>query len=277
MTDTNTSFSMVPTSASTSTTTSQDNIENIKNIQSLQQTEKEILDSLEAGKEMTPELRQQIIDKVNALSDMRINLYKVIGSSVGMYQNNLNKSNNLLIQQTGVIDNEEKNLNEYKKKLRMVTDKNMNELRLIEINNYYSEKYSDHANIAIALIMLLSGLIVIHFLYHSGILPDSIYWALVFILTSYLAYRFWNVLLSAYRRNNMNYNQFDFTPPSASTSATVSTNVAGTTSDPWFKLPETCVGQACCTSGMIFDDTQNLCIVQSAGSTNITTSIPSTV
>jgi len=196
------------------------NTENIQDIQSLQKTEKELLDNLETNTHLTPDIRQQLIDKINAITNMRINLYKTLKETTGLYQTNLEQSQNTLIQQTAAIDIEEKNLNDIKRRLKLLQERNLQELRVIEINQYYSDKYSDHSKIALAFIMLFIGLIIIHILYNGDILPKPVYWTLVIILTGYIAYKFWNTLFLMYRRNNMNYDQIDFSSPKISSTAT---------------------------------------------------------
>lgn len=261
------------TMRTTTTNTSEtDKTDNMNDIQSLQKTEKELLDDLETNPNITPDVRQQLIDKINAISTMRMNLYKSLNQTTNLYESNLEQSQNILVQQNTAIDIEEKNLNENKKRLKALQDRNLQELRLVEINHYYGEKYSEHTKIAYGLILLFVGLIIINFLYKSGILPNPIYWALVILLTGYLAYRFWTTLFLAYRRNNMVYDQLDFASPPASstTSSSSSSSSSGTTSDPWYKAPTSCVGSACCTSGMIFDASMNMCVVSASDSTTTT-------
>lgn len=247
---------------------------NIQDIQTLQKTEKELLDNLETDPHLSADQQQQLIEKINAISDMRLNLYKTLQKATGLYQTTLDQSQDTVIQQTAAVDMEETSLNEIKRKLKMVRDRNLQELRIVEINQYFSAKYKDHSQAALALIYLFSGLIVIHFLYKSGIMPNVVYWILVTLLTGYIAFKFWDTLFLMYGRNNMNYDQLDFAPPVPSSIASTTTSetaAAASSSDPWYVAPTTCIGSACCTSNMVFDNSLNMCVVSS------TTSTPSTV
>lgn len=238
--------------------------QNIKDIFSLQKIEKEMLDNLENNSNMSEEEKKQIIDKINAIFNMRLDLYKSIGKSAELYKVNFNQTNNTLLQQTSAIDIEEKQLNEMKKNLKKMKDRNFQELRMIEINNYYSSRYSDHINALKILIKFFLALIVNQMAYNYGILPNVIYWAIVIILSSLFAYNFWITLLTMYKRNNMDYSQFDFAPIISDNSTSTSTESSTSLdSNPWFKLPTTCIGQACCTSGMVFDASMNICVVSS--------------
>lgn len=235
-----------------------------QDIQSLQKTEKDLLDTLETDLHLSDDQRNKLIDKINALADMRANLYKTIGQTTQLYQNNLAQSQGTIIQQTAAVDIEERALNETKRRLRAVKERNLQDLRIIENNRYFSDKYRDHAQAALALMILFIGLIAINFLYKSGIMPNPLYWALVIILTAYVAYSFWTSLFLMYRRNNMNYSEIDFVAPNPATipaSTTDSSSASGGSSDPWWKPTAACVGSACCTSGMVFDSEKNMCVV----------------
>lgn len=237
----------------------------VQDIQTLQKTEKDLLDSLETDMHLSPDQRQKLIDKINALADMRVAMYKTIGQTSQLYQSNLGQAQNTIIQQTAAIDIEERALNETKRRLHAIKDRNLQELRIIENNRYFSDKYRDHARAALALMIFFIGLIVINFLYKSGILPNAVYWALVILLSGYVAYNFWTSLFLMYRRNNMNYSEFDFVSPNPNTIPASSTSGDSSTgnnsSDPWWKPTATCVGSGCCTSGMIFDSEKNMCVV----------------
>lgn len=239
--------------------------QNITDIQSLQKTEKELLDNLELNPNLSEDIKKQIIDKINALSNMRMDLFDTLNNVNSLYNSNAKKSEDILFQQSEAIDIEEKNLNEFKRRLKTLQDKQLQELRITEINKYFSSKYADHANIVMALIYLFIGLIIINFLYKSEIMPVPIYWALVIILTAFIAYKFWYTLLLSYIRNNMNYDNLDFTPPS---STTTSTNTTTSSNDPWYKPTTACIGSQCCTSGMVFDTSLNLCVVNASSSSD---------
>jgi hypothetical protein len=238
----------------------------VQDIQTLQKTEKDLLDSLETDVHLTPEQRQKLIDKINALADMRVSMYKTIGQTAQLYQSNVGQAQNTIIQQTAAVDIEERALNETKRRLHAIKDRNLQDLRIIENNRYFSDKYRDHAQAALALMIFFIGLIVINFFYKSGILPNAAYWALVIILSGYVAYNFWTSLFLMYRRNNMNYSEFDFVDPNPNTIPASSTSGDSSSSgtnanDPWWKPTSACVGSSCCTSGMIFDSEKNMCVV----------------
>ena len=61
----------------------------VTDIQSLQTMEQELFSSLENNPNLTNEQQQKIVEKMNQLSDMRINLYQTLSGVNNYYQNAL--------------------------------------------------------------------------------------------------------------------------------------------------------------------------------------------
>ena len=59
---------------------SDNNTQILNDIQSLQNLEQEMFSNLEENTSLTPDQQQQIIEKINQISQMRVNLYKTLGS-----------------------------------------------------------------------------------------------------------------------------------------------------------------------------------------------------
>jgi hypothetical protein len=80
----------------------------------------------------------------------------------------------------------------------------------------------------------------------------------------------WITIVSIMTRDNMNYQEYDwyFDPNSAPTSTTT------TTTDPWASTETTygtCVGDACCSDGLVYDSSLNQCITPNGETTTTTT------
>lgn len=237
---------------------------NIGDIFSLQKVEKEMLDDLENNTTMSDENKKQLIDKINAIFNMRIDLYKSIGKSAELYKTNFNQTNNTLLQQTSAIDIEERRLNDIKYNLKKLKDKNFQELRLVQINNYYNSRYNDHIDLLKTIGKYLALLIINQIIYNIGIIPNTLYWIIVVIISIIYLYNIMMMIFMMYKRNNMDYSLYDFTPiTSTSTTSPTAPSSSSSENDPWFKLPSTCIGESCCTSGMIFDPSMNICVVSS--------------
>lgn len=240
----------------------QENNEQILNdIQSLQQMEQQIFSNLESNPNLTSEQQEKMVEKMNQLSNMRVNLYQTLGGVNNYFQNALSTSVGSLREQTvaiGIVENE---LNRAKARLRVLEEERNNKIRLVEINNYFGDKYAEHSQLMKVVIFTLIPVIIFASLNKSGILPNVVYYALVALVSIIGAYFFWTRFASIIMRDNMNYQEYEwyFDPNAAPTGSTSST-------DPWVTTSTTssntavCVGDACCSSGQVWDASLNVCV-----------------
>jgi len=237
---------------------SQNNEQILNDIQTLQQMEQQLFNNLETNTNLSPQQQQEIIEKMNQISNMRINLYQTLSGVNSFFQNALSSSVGTLKEQTvaiGIVENE---LNQAKKRLEALEAEKNNKIRLVEINDYYGDRYAEHSQLMKIIIFILVPVIILAILNNKGILPNIIYYVLLVIICAIGGYYFWIRYFSMITRNNMNYQEYDwyFDPASAPTSS-------GGVSDPWLSNDldfGTCVGQACCSTGQIWDPSINQCI-----------------
>ena len=90
----------------------------LNDIQSLQSMEQQLVSNLESNPNLTSEQQQQIISKINQISNMRINLYKTLSGVNSFFQTALSSSQNTLKEQTEVISIVENELNNSKAQLQ---------------------------------------------------------------------------------------------------------------------------------------------------------------
>jgi len=143
-----------------------------------------------------------------------------------------------------------------------------NKIRLVEINTYFGDKYAEHSMLMKIIIFTLIPVIILAFLNNKGILPNTIYYILLVIISVIGGYFFWMRFASIISRDNMNYQEYDwyFDANSAPTGSSSS-------SDPWVTSNTygTCIGDACCSNGMTYDASNNQCIIPTT-TTNTTNS-----
>lgn len=235
----------------------QNNQQLLNDIQSLQKMEQQLFSNLESNPTLSTTEQKKIIDKMNQLSQMRINLYKTLSGVNQYYGSSLESSIGTLKQQKIAIDIVEKELTRSKERLRILEAEKNNKIRLIEINNYYGDKYEEHAQLMKVVIFTLIPIIVFAYLNNIGILPNMVYYILLAIVTFIGAYYFWSIFSSILMRDNMNYQTYDwsFHPDKAP-------NNASTIEDPWDGGIDltTCVGSTCCSTGMVYNDAINKCV-----------------
>ena len=242
----------------------QNNEQILNDIQALQSMEQELFSNLESNTNLTSQQQQDIISKINQISTMRINLYQTLSGVNGFFQGALNSSIGTLQEQTSAIGIVESELNQAKIKLQALEAEKNNKIRLVEINNYYGDKYTEHARLMKIIIFILIPVIILTLLFNKGFLPKAIYYGLICIIAAIGGYMFWRTLASILVRDNMNYNEYDwyFDIASAPTGSSSST-------DPWASSSSSaaCVGAACCSSNQTFDASLNLCVDASNSST----------
>jgi len=238
------------------------NQQTLTDIQELQNIEKGLFNDLEigiSGTSLSQQQKDSIIQKINEVSQMRINLYKNIDNYNTAYTTNVSNARNTLADQTIAIEIVEKELNEAKKRLKLINEEKANKLRLVEINEYYTEKYNFQSKIMKTIIYACIPIIILSFLTRFG-LPKVIYVGLVVIILAIAGVILIRQFISSNMRNPMNYQQynFHFDARNAPTSTSSSNS-----KDPWAKPAVSCIGQQCCTNGLVFDVSLNYCVVSS--------------
>jgi len=252
----------------------QNNEQILNDIQSLQQMEQELFNSLETNPNLSVAQKQQMVQKMNQISNMRINLYKTLSGVNNYFGNALSSSVGTLKEQTAAVAIVENELNQSKKRLQLLEEEKNNKIRLVEINDYYGDKYMEHASLMKIIIFTLVPVVIIAILNNKGILPNTPYYILLVLICIIGSIYFWTCYASIITRDNMNYQEYDwyFDPSKAPTGSSDST-------DPWatMNLPGTCIGEACCSDGQTWDSNLNQCIgtssvVSPVTSTNTATS-----
>jgi hypothetical protein len=251
---------------------SENNEQILNDINTLQEMEKQLFNNLETNNNLTPQQQQQIIEKMNQLSDMRINLYKTLSGVNNFYQNALSSSVGTLQEQTEAIGIVESELNQAKRRLELLQIEKNNKIRLVEINEYYGDKYAEHAQLMKIIIFTLAPIIILVILNNKGILPNTVYYILLSIIALIGSIFFWRRFASIILRDNMNYQEYNwgFNPYTATTTTT-SENI----DDPWLSLKPigSCIGEYCCSEGQTYDSSLNQCVGSSSVETFITESM----
>ena len=250
--------------SSTSPDVESNNQQILNDIQSLQSIESDLFNKLEASPNMSSSDQQSLIEKINNISNMRINLYKTLGDMTVFFQNSLQSSQGTLSSQTQTIGIVEDELKKARMNLQLLQDDKNNKLRLIEINQYYGDKYQEYGMLMRILIIILVPILVLAILNKTGILPDNIYYMLVTIIAIIGGVILVRRAISLAYRDNMNFQEIQF--PFNSSAAP---GPDGSGNDPWQSSSTgTCVGDACCSTGLTWDSSLNQCTVSSSTTTS---------
>jgi hypothetical protein len=252
----------------------------LADIQSLQAIEKELYENLEKNSgtsTITPEEKNQIINKINEISQMRMNLYDNLKNTYSFYQKNVSSSRNTLDEQSSAVGIVEQELNESKKKFQLLQDEKYNKLRLVEINTYYGKTYNAHAAIMKIIVVVCIPVLILAILANNELIPRIWYGLLSSIIIIIGIVTIGYMLLNLYNRSNTNFDEYEwaFNPNDVATDSSTSSTTS--TSSPWTTPVMTCVGEMCCTDGMYYDTTNEKCEVGvDPTSTTTTTTDPVT-
>jgi len=213
----------------------------LSDIQSLQSIEGKLYDSLEQNAYLSTTQQQQIVQKINEISKMRINLYETLSGVNTFFQDALVNSRGTLTDQTAAIGIVEDELNKSKKRLELLEADKYNKIRLVEINGYYGAKYSEHTDLMKIIIFILLPILILAMLNKNGILPNSFYYVLVMLIALVGSVFLWKRMWSIWHRDPMNYQEYDweFNPKSAP-------GPNGSQKDPWYTGPvmNNCITQS---------------------------------
>jgi len=248
------------------------------NINNLQTIETQLQQNLEMGLaqgNLTESEINTTIDQINSIASMRMNLFNSLGSYNQFYQTNLKMANDTLYQQTQVLDILESKLNDNRKKIIALAEKKNNNIRLAEINSYYSEKYKAQARFMKIVIILILPVLISAILVKRNLIPYKVFKYISVIIGVISFFFLVNQLYFFSTRNNMvfqestvqfNTNNIATTPFGDSSGNDVSGN------DPWFitynnsssssssSSSNVCQGSNCCSTGMSYNAGLNQCV-----------------
>lgn len=243
------------------------------NIQNLQTIEQQLLQNLEmnlAEGNLTENEINTTIEQINSISSMRMNLFDSLGNYNEFYQTNLQMANDTLYQQTQVLDILESKLNDNRKKIIALAENKNNNIRLAEINSYYSEKYKAQSRFMKIVIILILPVLISAILLKRGLIPYIVFkiisvivGVISFFFLVHQLYFFSTRSNMVYKENNVYVNTKNLSPSPFGNSDSSGNDVSGNDvsgNDPWFTNSGLCKGSNCCSSGMTYNTTLNQCV-----------------
>jgi hypothetical protein len=240
------------------------NEQTLNDIQRLQDLEKELyakMEGLSATGRLTQTVKDDIVAKINNLTQLRMNLYSNLKNNYDLYQITAITTSNTYDEQTAAISIVEKELNAAKEKLQSMEEIKMNKMRYIDLNVYYGKQYRDHAEIMKIIIYMCVPIIILSIVAQKGLLSANIVAVIVAIITVIGVLFLISRISSAINRDNMNYDRINwyFDPDAAPEEEDEEGDDA---SNPWeSSISTTCIGQACCDTNATYDSDKNICVV----------------
>lgn len=173
-----------------------------------------------------------------------------IQNNTSTMNENIETINDLTAYTSNIIESESILTSE---RLAKMKNESSNKMRMVEINNYYSNKYNDQSEIM--KIIILTCVIVLFLWYVNTIVESSIFYVLIAIVVAIgVIVVFWKSYYLMLR-NNIDYNQFEFDVKPAKL-PTIDTKTQGTTGPSNIHKGDTgakgCVNEDCCTAPEYF-------------------------
>lgn len=243
----------------------------IQNLQSVQKRLHTELNTLPPNSNF--ERQQLLITQIDNINSQKIALFKNLYSLNHVLQDEYNASASDLQARTEMLQMVETQLKATQQRLREQRNQNINNLRMTQINNYYSGYYAIYLKIFRYIIYTCVFLVIIVFLRQRYILSAGATNGLAFVIIAIGGYYIISTLLDLSNRNNMIISEYDFptdvdTKPEHANGDGGGMGVSGAWVDDltrWKKdiqlLAEgECLGPACCVGdGLTFDKKKMVC------------------
>jgi hypothetical protein len=244
------------------------NEQTLSDIKNLQQIEQDLYNTLETNANnntLTEDQKTKMINKINEISQMRINLYANLNETYSFFQKNVSSSRITLDEQIMALEIVENELKEAKLRLELLEDAKYNKLRQVEINTYYGKKYNSHTDVMKIIVIMCIPILIIGLITNTGIIPERISMTLMILIITIGVIAIGYKLIDNAKRDNMNYDEYDW----GFNENDAPTDNSGINIDPWVIPSLECIGPDCCIEGQsTYDYTKNKCVPNSIYNSN---------
>ena len=252
-------------------------------ITKLQQTEEQLYNVLSRNAEkvalgqpssMTDSEISTITTQINSLTSSRVNLYNALALN---YQHDVELEASVqesIKQQTSTLQLLEVELNKAKENLAKIKDEKYNQLKMIEINSYFSKQYDAH--VKLMKVITIVGLCMLATLLLRYVPPLRVASEPLFnIVSVFGVLLIIKVLIDMYMRKGDNYDEYvwpvgptsDKDLKTANADSTDFIDISGV------DVPF-CLGANCCSTGTKWDANTFTCVIDNKNSSTPTISLP---
>jgi hypothetical protein len=246
----------------------------LANIQSLQTTEQSLISQLDiytsksGGYVATDKVIVDLIAKINSIANARIAMFKTISANAAVMQSGVSQSRVDLVNQMTLLQVVEDQLNQAKEKIQQLSNRNDTQMRMVEINTYYGQRYEAQSKLMKKIILVCLPILILFILKKIGILPAILGNYIIGSVIAVGAIIIINGAWDIYTRNNMDFNSYEwkYEQPEAQLPSIMQYN-----RDNFFDYRNLfnnllsnvgiCVGDSCCAPGTVYDATNFQCIV----------------
>ena len=256
----------------------------LNNIQNLQSTEQKLITQLDqytsaSGYTSGDTVIIDLVDKINSIADSRIVMFQTLSNSAHLLQAGVSQSRTDLVAQMTLLQVVEDQLNQAKKQIDRLQNRNDTKMRMVEINTYYGKRYEAQGNLMKKIIMVCMPILVLFILKKKGILPETIANYVIGITIAVGAFFIVQSIWDISTRSNMEFDQYNwaYAQPDSQVPTKWQYNKANL-----FKFDNlfanlmenlgVCVSDKCCDKGLAYDKKLSRCVIP-PGVKNSTNSI----
>ena len=242
---------------------------NIQGLQSIQQQLHMELRSLQPNSGL--DRQKLLITEIDNINDEKVNLFKNLYSVASVLNSNIERSTEDQTDKQAIVELLDEKLKEERERIKIISDENINNLRMTEINTYYSGYYSKYVDIFKFGIYTCVGLLLVTLLRQRRVLPPAIGNILAGVVLFIGGYFVVTKLYDLGRRNNLEIDQYDFEidketvhsnmePDQNDIGAKFSGSIDQYAKDLEMIQEGDCVGPDCCVGkGLEFDQDKLVC------------------
>jgi uncharacterized membrane protein (DUF485 family) len=235
----------------------------------------ELYRNLEAlSVQSNPDISKQtkILGQISELQQLKSNLYNNLNDSYSNIQLAVAESRNALVNETAMSNVIKHELSNVTTSLNTLKNNRADNLRLAEINNYYSSKYSTQTTVMKTIVYFCIPILI---LMRKEILPQNIALSIISIVIGIALVIIILQVIDIRQRSNMVFDEYNWNFDPNSVSVNRISNDADQPPTPSMESSLTCIGQECCppgnTLGTVWNSTQQQCTAnptQPASNTN---------
>lgn len=244
----------------------------LNNIQKLQATEKQLHSELNSLPPNANFQRQQsVLNQINTVSAQKIDLFKDLYATSTVLHEDITRGNDDLAARLELAKMVEQQLNDSKRRLQKSHNINVNNLRLTEINHYFSNRYRAFYFVFLNIILVCVALVIIATLRRRYILSSKVSNLVASVVIVVGLYFILPAMMDIGDRNNLVFSEYDFPfDPQADSNPGHSEGDAENAISSWsskemneLKLLSAgeCLGPECCKApGLVYDEKHEVCV-----------------
>lgn len=231
----------------------------INNIKESQKKEMDLILNLEKLPNDNDSLESQrkLLEKMVHNANARMNEFKILEKLYNVLLDTDKNAAAEIKDQITQLEMVNKSLKEKQEQMAINKNINIGNLRMSEISTYYSEKYRAIVKIIIYIIYLCVPILLLSVLKNREIISGNIMSLAVTIIIVIGLFSLVPKILDIRARNNMVFSEYDFPANMKDGDWNLDNTNVGLPS-----LSLECIGPACCTAGMVYDNEKEVCVVK---------------